>query len=56
VGEEIEITATLVEIDRRKLRFEISGRDERNQIVRGTHERFLVDLDSFLASLPKPKR
>ena len=55
VGEDIEITATLTEIDRRRHVFEITGHDARNQIVRGIHERFLVDLDEFLASLPKPK-
>ena len=55
VGEEIEITATLVEIDRRRHKFEIAGHDARNQIVRGFHERFLVDLEAFLASLPPPK-
>ena len=55
VGEEVEITATLVEIDRRRHVFEITGHDERNQIVRGIHERFLVNLDDFLGSLPKPK-
>lgn len=55
VGEEVEITATLTEIDRRRHVFEIIGHDERNQIVRGIHERFLVDLDEFLGSLPKPK-
>ncbi len=55
VGEEIVITATVKEIDRRRLTFEIVGHDERNQIVRGTCERFLVDLEKFLASLPPPK-
>lgn len=55
VGEAIEITATLVEIDRRRHVFEIAGHDERNQIVRGIHERFLVELQRFLAALPAPK-
>lgn len=55
VGEEVEITATLAEIDRRRHVFEITGRDPRNRIVRGIHERFLVDREKFLASLPKAK-
>ena len=55
VGETVEISATLVEIDRRRHRFEITGHDDRNRIARGFHERFLVDLDEFLASLPRPR-
>lgn len=55
VGETVTIEAELVEIDRRRLKFALTGRDERNQIVRGSHERFLVNLPDFLAKLPKPK-
>lgn len=55
VGETVRIEAELVEIDRKRLKFAITGRDERNQIVRGIHERFLVNLPEFLSKLPKPK-
>jgi len=55
VGERVRVHAELVEIDRKRLVFRIEGFDERAQIVRGTHERFVVDLPSFLARLPKPK-
>lgn len=55
VGEEVEIKAVLTEIDRRRLVFDITGHDERNQIVRGIHERFLVNLKDFLSRLPPPK-
>lgn len=55
MGATAEVTATLKEIDRRKLTFEVTGHDERNRIVRGIHERILVNLEAFLASLPEPK-
>jgi predicted thioesterase len=55
VGETVRIEAELVEIDRKRLKFTIAGWDERNQIVRGIHERFLVNLPEFIAKLPKPK-
>lgn len=56
VGEAVEITAVLKEIDRKRLVFEVTGHDERNPIVRGVHERFLVNLEDFLSRLPPPKR
>ena len=40
----VEITATVKEVDRRKVVFEITGRDEVDQIVSGTHARFVVEV------------
>lgn len=55
MGGSVEVTATLTEIDRRKLTFEVTGHDERNQVVNGVHKRVLVDLEAFLAGLMAPR-
>ncbi len=47
-GMEVSVRARLVEIDRRRLRFAIEAHDSRELVARGEHERFLVDLPSFL--------
>jgi predicted thioesterase len=44
IGAWVEITATVTEIDGRALSFEISGRDAVEQICRGEHGRFIVDV------------
>jgi predicted thioesterase len=45
----MEVTAKsrLVEIDRRKLVFEVEAYDERGKIGEGVHERFIIDNESF---------
>lgn len=47
LGMRVTVTATLVEIDRRRLRFEIEARDEVEPVGRATHERFVIDSDRF---------
>jgi len=47
LGMRLTVTATLVEIDRRRLRFEIDARDEVEPVGRATHERFVIDSDRF---------
>ncbi len=49
VGERVEAAAELVEIDGRRSVFRVSARDERRLIGEGTHERFRVSLERFLA-------
>lgn len=39
----VEITATLVEVDERRVTFAIAARDAVEQIARGRHVRFVVD-------------
>lgn len=48
VGMNVTICATLKEIDRKRLVFVVSARDEREQIGAGTHERFIIDVEKFL--------
>ena len=47
LGMRVTVTATLVEIDGRRLRFKIDARDEVEPVGRATHERFVIDSDRF---------
>jgi fluoroacetyl-CoA thioesterase len=47
LGMRITVRATLTEVDRRRLRFEIEARDEVELAGRATHERFIIDSDRF---------
>ena len=44
----VTATSTLVEVDGRRLVFEVEAYDEREKIGEGRHERFIVDLERFL--------
>jgi len=47
----VEITATVTAVDRRKVMFEVSAKDEIDQISAGTHTRFVVNLDKRTEAL-----
>ena len=49
LGQKVTATAELVEIDGRRLVFQVSAHDERQLIGEGLHERVRVQLDRFLA-------
>jgi len=49
IGIEITCTATLTEIDGRRLMFSLEVSDEKGPIGEGTHERFVIDVDRFMA-------
>lgn len=51
LGKKVTATATLVEVQGRKLIFEITAADEDKQIGKGTHERFIVNKEKFMAKL-----
>ena len=51
IGETITATATLKEIDGRRLVFDVTARDSKGEIANGTHERFIIKVDKFLAKL-----
>jgi fluoroacetyl-CoA thioesterase len=50
-GMEVTIDVKLVQVDGRKLVFEIDARDERDVISKGTHERFVIDAERFGAKV-----
>ena len=49
VGMKVRCTCELVEIDRRRLVFHVKAYDAQDQISQGTHERFIVNMDKFVA-------
>lgn len=51
MGNAVTATATLVEVQGRKLVFEVTAADEDKQIGQGTHERFIVNKEKFMAKL-----
>ncbi len=50
-GKIITATAELVEIDGRKLTFKVSAQDEYGIVGKGTHQRFIINKDKFMAKL-----
>jgi predicted thioesterase len=51
VGEVITATAVLTEINGRELKFNIAARDEVSIMGEGTHTRFIVNREKFMAKL-----
>ena len=51
MGATIKATAILEEIDGRKLTFKVSACDEDGLIGEGTHVRYIVDIERFMAKL-----
>ena len=48
LGMKITCTATLTQIDNRRLVFSVEALDEKGLIGKGTHERFIVDVERFM--------
>ncbi|MDA3820172.1 MAG: thioesterase family protein [Candidatus Delongbacteria bacterium] len=51
VGMYVYCTSRLVEIDRKRLVFEVEARDEQGIIGKGQHERFIIDKEKFIKKL-----
>jgi fluoroacetyl-CoA thioesterase len=47
LGQTVTATATVTQVDRRRVVFDIRVEDDTEVIGTGTHERFVVDLPSF---------
>ena len=43
--------ATLIEVDGKKLTFEVEGFDEVDKIGEATHQRFIINADKFNAKM-----
>ncbi len=54
-GSTVRATASLTEIDGRRLLFEVKAFDEAGEIGSGTHERFIVTAERFLEKAEKKK-
>lgn len=55
VGMKIFAECVIKEIDERKIIFEVFAKDERGEIGRGTHERFIVDRKKFQSKADSKK-
>ncbi len=51
LGQQVRASATLVEIDRRRLVFKVEAYDEKRKIGEGFHERFIVNLAQFIKQI-----
>ena len=51
IGVKVRATATLTAVDGRKLTFEVEACDEVGTIGKGTHVRYIVDKERFMAKL-----
>ena len=49
VGMKVTCQTELIEIDRRRLVFKVACFDDAGLIGEGEHERFIIDIDKFLA-------
>lgn len=48
VGLNVIARSELIEVDGRRLVFKVEAFDDREQVGRGTHERFIIQMDKFL--------
>lgn len=48
LGQQVRATAKLIEIDGRRLIFNVEAYDEKRKIGEGQHERFIVNLERFI--------
>ena len=53
IGETVAYRATVTKIDGRKVTFEVEAADSRQTVGKGTHERFIVDVERFAERLRK---
>lgn len=51
LGMSVDITVSVVEVDGRRLRLDAEVRDEIEQVGRGRHDRFVVDIEKQKARL-----
>ena len=56
VGHQVTATATVTKVDGRRIEFDVSARDEIEEIGVGTHERMLVDMARLSNRLAAKKR
>ena len=56
LGQKVEAKATVVDVDGRRLVFEVQATDQRGRIGEGRHERFVVDLERFMAKLKNDRQ
>ena len=53
LGMKVRFSAKLIEVDGRKLVFEVEGYDEADKIGKSTHQRFIIDAEKFNSRVAK---
>lgn len=53
VGETVTCTATLIEVDGKRLVFEVVADDGRGEIGRGSHTRYIVETKRFMEKIQR---
>lgn len=48
LGRRVWAESEVIGIDRRKITFRVSAYDDKGLVGEGTHERFIIDIDSFI--------
>ncbi len=48
IGMKVFTTATVTEVDGRKVEFKVESRDEKGPVGSGTHTRFVIDVEKFM--------
>ncbi|MBQ9721274.1 MAG: thioesterase family protein [Oscillospiraceae bacterium] len=56
IGMKVCAEAEVVEVDRRRIVFQVTAWDEAGVIGKGTHERFLINAEKFLAKVEAKKQ
>jgi fluoroacetyl-CoA thioesterase len=51
IGEKVRCLATLIEIDKNKLTFEVKAWDEQGLIGEGLHQRYIIDIKKFIEKI-----
>ncbi len=51
IGKHVNCNARLIEIDRKRLVFEVKASDEEGEIGFGTHTRFIINQNEFMSKL-----
>lgn len=51
LGMKVTVTATVTGVDGRKIDFEVIARDEKGEIGKGVHTRFIVDSQRFMSKV-----
>lgn len=55
VGANIKCKATLIKIDRKKLFFDLEASDDKGTIGKGSHIRYIVNIDDFMKNTKMDK-
>jgi len=53
LGMKVRFSAKLIEVDGRKLVFEVEGFDEADKIGKATHQRFIINAEKFNSGVAK---